>query len=242
MGGSVAVTLRKPDASEFRMTRWTNSMPWGICNDKMFNADEEHMDEYLEQWLGMKDDWDKNHKSGNFEFPMTDCYFPGAGLVPDGYGLVVVDHVNKVILDMQGYTSFDNINVAGIGLDIDNTDVDSKYSIFKEFMAAGKVKGVTTAESHKEGREYDELDTQDLDVWRDRIKNNFGSFGGAGIYQFIIDTAPFTIERFEECNSLETARMHLRVKELGFVLTDEENKFWAETIVEQKEEEEWDEG
>ncbi len=237
MGGSVAVTLRKPDASEFRMTRWTNSMPWGICNMKMFTADEKHMDEYLEQWLGMKKDWDKNHVGGNFKYPMTDCYFPSAGLAPDGYGLVVVDHINNVILDMQGYTSFDNISIAGIGLDIDNTDVDSKYLIFKEFLAAGKIKGVTTSKSHEEGREYDELDTQDLDVWHDRIKNCFGT---GGIYQFIIDTAPFTIERFEECSSLELARMHLRVKELGFVLTDEENKFWAETIVEMKQEEEED--
>ncbi|GAG29822.1 unnamed protein product, partial [marine sediment metagenome] len=127
MGGTTSVTLRKPDGEEFRMTRWTNSMPWGICNPRMFNKDESHMDDYLKQWLDMKEDYEKNVKTGKFELEMTDCYFPSEGLAPCGYGLTVVDHVNNIILDMQGYTSFHTMNVASVSLDIEKVD-DKHYS------------------------------------------------------------------------------------------------------------------
>jgi hypothetical protein len=251
MGGTTSVTLRKPDGEEFRMTRWTNSMPWGICNPRMFNANEAHMNLYLEQWLDMKRDYEKNHIGGNFEHNMTSCYFPSAGLAPCGYGLTVVDHVNNVILDMQGYCSFGDVNVAGVGLDIRksddgeqllcNMDDDSTFRTFKEFYDEGRILGVTTAKSYDEKRPYDPLPDVSFEEIVKLIATNYDRKGDHW-YQFIVDTAPFTIERFEECDHEETERMRQRVLELGFVLTDEENKEWDEFIKEQREEYEWEEG
>lgn len=247
MGGTTSVTLRKPDGEEFRMTRWTNSMPWGICNPRMFNADEAHMDAYLEQWLSMKDDYERNHIDGIFENEMTECYFPGEGLAPCGYGLTVVDHVNHVILDMQGYTSFHNMNVAGISLDINKTDEgkyecnmdDSNFLCFKEFLESDRIVGIEVINSTKDGLETIPLPTKDLSKLVDII-GNYDNPQKNKWFNFALDISPFTIERFEECNSLESARMHLRLKELGFEFTDAENAVWAEYIKEQKEDEEYD--
>ncbi len=248
MGGTTSVTLRKPNGDEYRMTRWTNSMPWGICNPRMFNADEAHMDDYLHQWLEMKADYEKNVKSGNFENEMTECYFPGEGLVPCGYGLTVVDHVNNVILDMQGYTSFGTMNVAGISLDIRKTDEgkyecdmdDSSFLCFKEFLEDDRIVGIEVASDTGYGLKTIPLPTNDLS----KLVNILGDYDNLTKkkwFNFAIDTAPFTIETFDECNSLEIARMHLRLKELGFELSDEENKVWADVIKERKEEEDYDE-
>jgi hypothetical protein len=248
MGGTTSVTLRKPDGEEFRMTRWTNSMPWGICNPRMFDANEKHMNEYLEQWLSMKEDYEKNHIGGNFEHNMTECYFPSAGLVPCGYGLTVVDHVNNVILDMQGYTSFDTVCVASVGLDINkvddthyscNIEDDSSFTSFKEFLEAGRITGVQVADrSTNYGLQTIPLPSTDLQKLVPLIGNNYSS--KESWYNFVLDTNPFTIETFEECNSLETARMYARLQELGFKFTDEENASWAEYIKEQKDEEEYE--
>ena len=242
MGGTTSITLRKPDSTEFRMTRWTNSMPWGVCNPRMFNADEKHMDEYLHQWLKMKDDWDRNHIGGKFENEMTDCYFPSAGLAPCGYGLTVVDHVNNVILDMQGYTSFHNMNVAGIALDITKTDEgryecrmdDSNFLCFKEFLEDDRIVGVEVINKEKNGLDVIPLPTKDLSKLVDIIGNYDNPLKNKW-FNFALDIHPFTIERFEECDSAETERMRQRVLELGFVLTDAENAEWDDFIAQLKE-------
>lgn len=240
MGGTTSVTLRKPSGDEFRMTRWTNSMPWGICNAKMFNSDEKHIDKYLSQWLEMKRDYEKNHFGGNFEFEMTDCYFPSAGLTPCGYGLTVVDHVNKVILDMQGYCSFDDMTVAGIGLEINKTDKgyeadvdpESSFSRMLEFIEEGRLLGVTTRKSYEEKRPYDEIESFELEYLVPKI---YGAVT-KDWYQFVIDTKPFTIERFSEYEPEALRDMRKRVLDLGFILTDEEEKGWEEVIKEAVEE------
>lgn len=248
MGGTTSVTLRKPSGEEFRMTRWTNSMPWGICNPRMFNANEDHMDDYLEQWLDMKDDYEAHKDTGNFEHNMTDCYFPSEGLVPCGYGLTVVDHVNNVILDSQGYTSFHNMNVAGISLDIHKTDdgkyecnmEDSNFLCFKEFLEDDRIIGVEVANPEGNGLVAVPLPTKDLA----ELVNIIGNYDHPlknKWYNFALDISPFTIETFEECDSLETARMYARVLELGFELSDVEKAAWSALICEQKEEEDFEE-
>lgn len=245
MGGTVAVTLRKPDGTEYRMNRWTNSMPWGIMNMKMLTHDMAHVDEYLEQWLGMKADYEKNKGTGKFEHNMTDCYFPSEGLAPCGYGLVVVDMVNNVILDMQGYTSFESMCAASIGMEHGNTygtqasDEDSNTSIFKAFLDAGKVTGMLTRDSFDKDLPRDEWYKPVTQSFEELLAEITGD--KRDIFDFKLDLAPFTYEKFEECEPQALRDYRARLLELGFTLTDEENKIWADTIKEYEEEEGFEE-
>ena len=247
MGGTTSVTLRKPSGEEFRMTRWTNSMPWGICNPRMFNADEAHMDEYLAQWLDMKRDYEANKDSGNFEHNMTECYFPGAGLAPCGYGLTVVDHVTHTIFDMQGYTSFHNMNVAGVGLDIRNVGEgkyecnmdDSNFLCFKEFLEEGRVTGIEAINEDNTGLELIPLPTNNLSELV-HILGDYDNKTKRSWFNFALDINPFTIKTFEE-SSIGAASMFACLEEAGFEFSDEERKEWADWIKERKEWEEEDE-
>ena len=248
MGGTTSVTLRKPSGEEFRMTRWTNSMPYGICNAKMFDADEAHMDEYLEQWLDMKRDYEANKDTGNFEHNMTDCYFPSAGLAPCGYGLTVVDHVTHTIFDMQGYTSFHNMSVAGVGLDINKVgegkyecsmDVGSSFLRFKDFLEEGRITGIEVINPEGNGLVTIPLPTKDLK----ELVNIIGDYDNKTSktwFNFALDISPFTIKRFEE-SSIGAASMFACLEEAGFEFSDEERKEWADWIKEKKEWEEEDE-
>jgi len=237
MGGTVAVTLRKPDGTEYRMDRWTNSMPWGIGNRKMITHDMAHVDEYLKEWLGMKEDYEQNKETGVYEYPMTDCYFPSEGLAPCGYGLVVVDMVNNVILSMQGYTSFDSLCAASISMDLPHgiNDPDSNVSIFKEFYDAGKVPGVMTRDSFKiadaGGDPYLPL-TQSFDELMEELVDP----DKRNLFDFKLDLSPFTLEEFEEYNPQALIKYRARLLELGFELTDKENEIWAAAIDEALEE------
>jgi len=234
MGGTVAVTLRKPDGTEYRMDRWTNSMPWGITNLKMLQHDMTHVDAYLEQWLEMKADYDKNNDSANFELNMTDCYFPSEGLAPCGYGLVVVDTVNNAILSMQGYTNFESICAASVGLDIPRGigDPDSSYECFKEFLEAGKVTGMMTRQSFDNATEDGMGDVYvPVDLTMDEIVAEITG-DKRDIYDFRIDLKPFTYEEFDEYEPNALKAMRARILELGFELSDSENKVWDECIKE----------
>ena len=235
MGGTVAVTLRKPDGAEYRMDRWTNSMPWGICNLKMLQSDEAHITEYLKPWLDMQDDWERNKESGVFENNMTSCYFPSMGLVPCGYGLVVVDHINKVILDMQGYSGLDNIAPVSLSLELPRKmpedgvftfDPDGSVVRFKEFLDAGLVKGIKTKDS------FDKLDmTFDQLVVKLMDWENTRDW-----YKFDLDLNGWSYESFGEYDPVAMKAMRNRILELGFVISDEENKAWDALIKEYEEE------
>ena len=71
MGGNLAWTVRRSDGTEYRMDRWTNAMSELVTNPAFFQEDEDHMATCLESWLAMKEDWEKNQGTGNYEKPMT---------------------------------------------------------------------------------------------------------------------------------------------------------------------------
>lgn len=246
MGGTVAVTLRKPDGIEYRMDRWTNSMPWGICNAKMLQSDEQHIADYLHQWIEMRDDYEANKDTGNFEHNMTDCYFPSDGLAPCGYGLVVVDHVNKVILDMQDYTTFDYIGAAGVGLEIPfdikngdkiELDPDGDAIRLKGFLDAGMVKGVSTRKSYDEKREYDDISGMSFSDILIKVSDS----KSRDWFQFVLDLGDWSYERFDDCDPQSLRNYRDRLLELGFKISKEENKVWEDLIKEYEEEYGYDE-
>jgi hypothetical protein len=197
------------------------------------------MDEYLEQWIDMKLDYEKNVETGNFEHNMTSCYFPSAGLAPCGYGLTVVDHVNNVILDMQGYTTFDSLYVAGVSLDIHKNDEgnyecrmdDSQFLCFKEFLEDDRILGIESINKNCDGLDVIPLPTKDLTELV-KILGDFDNAVKRKWFNFALDTRPFTIERFGEYDPNELRRMRERVLDLGFILTDDEEETWAEVIKE----------
>lgn len=117
MGGTIAVTIRTPDGQEYRMARWTNSLPSFTKSLKFIQKDSEHIQEYMKPYFEMKEDYKQNHRTGKFKFNMTGCYNPWGQCAPLGYGLVVIDMVNNIIADSQGYTHLTEIYSGHVALD-----------------------------------------------------------------------------------------------------------------------------
>lgn len=86
------------------MNRWTNSFPWFVHNLKFTNKEENHIQEYMQSWLMMKEDFEKNGP-GPFEHNMTKVYFPHDVIAPIEYGLVLIDMQKNKIFNMNNYST-----------------------------------------------------------------------------------------------------------------------------------------
>lgn len=229
MGGTIRVILREEDGTTHKMNRWTNSLPGFVNTLGFINKDKGHLNDYMEAYLDMKKDWEKNHESGNFELNMTDCYFPESEYIgPDDYGLVLFDQVNNKILSLQGYTQLGRVyagalvslfkedkglvGVRGGAIDAD----DEKEAL--ELYHAGKLK--TYQKWNRDTYEHEILEfTEDLikEELQDRDNN---------LNYVLIDLSPWELIDFDE--NLEGIRaLKEAVKELGFELTEEDEKGWA---------------
>jgi hypothetical protein len=188
---------------------------------------------------------------------MTPCYGDYTSLAPEGYGLIVLDQVEKKILEMQGYTSFGQQNTASISLGMDwNVLKDigagklplSKYIEelreqqedncaveFYDLCEAGKVVGRGQYDASIHGLRMSDLRGSSTEEIFKPVINRERGFG-----HFELDLSPYTVERFDE-NSKGAIRMRKRILELGFGLSDEEEKFWQDWINDELEQEAEDE-
>ena len=248
MGGTVAITLRLEDGTEYRMNRWTNSFPTFVNALGFIEKDPEHIKNYMQSWFDMKDDWERN-KDGKprsdgfggteppYEHNMTDMYAPyPAGLQPVSYGLLVLDMQKNVILTNQGYSVPGIINASAVRLDMEPID-DGKvtvvrYSAADNFLKLSKAGRIKRAENPKsnETREFDLSDPDELTLtlqhmFTDATKED--QFWSWAMYE--IDMSPFVIENFGD-GAERMPEMAARVKDLGFEITKEEQAGWYEWI------------
>jgi hypothetical protein len=154
---------------------------------------------------------------------------------------------------MQGYTSFGRQNTASIRLGMDwNVLKDigagklplSKYieelrgqhedncavEVY-DLCEAGRVVGLGQYDASIHGLRVSDLRGSSTEEVFETVISGKQGFG-----HFELDLSPYTVERFDE-NSKGAIRMRKRILELGFVLSDEEEKFWQEWINDELEQE-----
>jgi len=223
VGGTVALTIRFPDSTEFRMLRWTNILPWAFNNVDFLIEKSEHLVALMEQYHTMKADWDKHVSTGApLEYNMTSCYFPDGKLVPSGYGLVVVDMVNKVILSSQGYTHLGQEHGRLLEDTEDPDDTYSERRRMRMLIESRRIRyGVFMG---KDGREIKRTITS-LQEYEDRPKNTY-------LKSMPIDMNPYTVIDYEEYTASSQVDLRRQVLTLGFTLSDEEEEGWDDWISE----------
>lgn len=240
MGGTVAITVRKPDGQEFRMMRWTNALPHFVVNTRLLSKEEEHINDYIKTWQEMKQDYENKQR----QLPMSDVYVPydNKCLYPCGYGLVVVDMVNDVILSLQGYTSLDTFYFARFSNALhedkmnDNTLSDPKESDtyrLKCFFDEKRILGINRWDEKNQRIVIDKFK-----IKFDTLTKNIVKYEKKYLHNcFILDMKPFTVKKFEE-NSIGVEELKKEVLNLGFNLSKEEEIEWEDFKKRFEEEEE----
>ena len=142
MGGTVAVILRDHQGKVTPMLRWTNIMPYFFRQFNLFSNDVKLEKNWIKNFMKehdkMKKDYEKNKDTSNFEFDMTDTYFPYDTLAPYSYGLIVVDFLRKKLYTNQNYCSLEYLYPYNLKFDISNT------SELKNLKLAYKLKALDT--------------------------------------------------------------------------------------------------
>lgn len=87
MGGSIKVTVRFSEDHIESQMRWTNSLPYHFRTPKLITEPVQHWRDYLDKPSEYREDGENV-------------------VVPDGYGLVVIDLVTMTIAHSNGYSGF----------------------------------------------------------------------------------------------------------------------------------------
>lgn len=213
MGGTVAVTVRMPDGEEFRMNRWTNSL-LGFYEDlRFFKKSKRHVKRYLSQWLEMKVDWEENRGTKKFKHLMTSVYAPYPGLLaPNYYGIVVFDLMKNVVVSNQGYTAFSRSFVTDKNFD------PERWANQIKLFEAGRVK--TIQRFGRSNHDFFELPVPETkEEFLEKILSD------PFLTYLTYDTSPFEVFDYEESKKgLQEAKQ--KILDLGFVLTEKEEKAW----------------
>lgn len=253
MGGSIAVTLRR-NGQEWRMDRWTNSLP-GTIHDLDFLAGKpDSIQNYLQSWVDMAADWKANKATKAFALNMTPVYAPYPhGLKPSEYGLVVIDFDTSRILTCQEYSSIGSVDWMEFQFGPEAEKMNpGRAAMLRAFDARGRIQamkglvdttktqavaevlafqGATMEYSGQDALAFFRIPiTQGLEPLRAlgaRIADIYGQGMDMPIrfVQLSLDMAPFQVEEFDRCPT-DIAAMRDRVEQLGFVLTDKERKAW----------------
>ncbi len=222
MGGNVGFTIREEDGKEHRMCRWTNSTPDFINHSKFIEKDKEHLNDYLNTWYEMVEDY-----NGSQELPMSSCYVPGACLAPDGYGLIVVDYKTNTLLHLQGYTNYGRLLPSSINIATYDESPEAKEKIedCKKLITTGKI---TKARAFSKELNEHFIEIKDFDQVLLSISERFSTDEKRTLLcDLIIDMNPWVIKRFDE-DAEGVKNFKNEVLSLGFILTEEENKQWDE--------------
>ena len=153
MGGSIGVTIRTPDGEIHKMERWTNSTYYTFTDPKFMAGDPDTLKEYLDTWYEMC----KSYDDGTYkeDSPMAGIYCDPDGsrdkMTPSEYGLVYIDFVNKLFVNMNGYTSYDKVSDAKIQTLIMNRAHDEWDRNYLERIYT-QIKGFSVFDKDK--REY----------------------------------------------------------------------------------------
>lgn len=214
MGGPVKIVIRDPLGVVHKIDAWTGSIPSVFDNWRFFEEDPSIID-LAKEW----NDGDMNY------------------LAPGGYGLVLGDMVHKKILTCQGYHYPGKIHSAGYALSIMNkirsvTDNDIVINV-DNLWCAGRIKEIEIYNSKKKCMVRESLEKINT---VQEVVEKYG-LGNSSFWTFVIDTSPYVIEHFDESSS-GLIQMRKRVLELGFELTEEDEKQWSEEIKEKREYEE----
>jgi Lhr-like helicase len=209
MGGTISITLRTVDGKEYRMQRRINTFPSFLNNLKFINEDPTHIQDYLKAWLDMKEDYE----SGKLQLNMTSMYFPSCGLIPDEYGIIVIDMQKKEIIDcFQRYSTIGELFVCSM----ESIEGENR-PIFDALIHWNKIKHC-----------YMYVNQTRVDL---KIPTKFDDL----IYpltRLSLDMSPYKITRYEP-KQASIALAH--IEQLGFKLTYDEKKAWKEFIEEQEE-------
>jgi hypothetical protein len=177
------------------------------------------VDEYNEKKAAGKED----------EMGMCQCYVPQSGFIaPIEYGIIVIDYQTNKLVHCQGYSSLDSLYI----FEVDNIQREREDDrvVIKELIDNKKIKSLRVFYDREGGLsevpiEYKTINGQTKIVLSEELKEEEIIHKNG----YALDLSPWEIFRFEETEEgfIKTKE---KIKEIGFEITEEDEKLWQEFI------------
>ena len=175
MGGSINIAARFNDGDAICVDGWTNFIPRMVMNETTLSGDDSVVRETL------------------LETMRHDSYAGPQPFRASGYGIVVIDFVDRAIHSMQGYTGFGERKILASFTDLNRTgwtgDEAARLKSMMDFHENGNMDGFEVHAS-EEGRSL-------MDAGRLRVVES----AGKPIEPYVLDE-----KRFVELVKTDTAR------------------------------------
>ena len=222
MGGPVRIVVREPLGGVYCVNTWTGSIPWFFDNARFLNDDPGLLGQLI-----------------NYNDGLTNI------LAPDGYGLVVGDRQEKVILTCQNYLTpgsvfSSSIRMSWNGRILGEDKGERSCEIFEELYENGRINTLKPLDRDKPLIDISHLSYEEFYKAYSGVdpgwKNHFGAEYPSDWFA-MIDTDPYTIEVFE-VSSRGLRKMRSRLWDLDFPINDLSLAIWEEYLEEREEQEE----
>lgn len=217
MGGSINFVIRRPDGREHRLATWTGTMTYYATHIGTIQKDPGHIDALLSQ---------ENAEEGPY-------------LHPEGYGLVVIDQVNDVILSCQGYSEVgvfygSQIISAFAYADPSFESADSETLARLRGLLHANVPIHCRAAKRSAAGEVVVLDRGKISEDEARARYTLSAGTAPMFDRLLVDMSPFTVERFSDGARAASKALRRRVRELGFKISRAEMASWREWEADQE--------
>jgi len=206
MGGQVAVTIREENGTIHKLETSTRNLGWMIDNMKMLNKDPEHIKNIINKNVNI---W---------------------GMIPDMYGIVVIDLMTDHIISCQGYCRFGVMYATELSKYME--DREEPLGRLREFFDAKKIKACSSNDTRLPNvKLYMPSERPKTDTFPANNFKKFISFLDNHDDRLFInfDMSPFTVIQFAE----DYKKCLQEIKKLGFTLTPNEQGEWESWIREQ---------
>jgi hypothetical protein len=217
MGGAVAVTVRFSEKEQYRMD-------WGTRGINLFKhpgflmQDPEHLDACRARWV-------------NPEF--------AGSLSPSGYGLVVVDLVTKRIISFQNFTSVDTVHLVMSAQDpelAEEVKTLAENGFISQVVAWRREEGGDLTRLVVPLSDYGQIPGEAVVKAQELFDANFAKWEESGVgevipHELMVDTKFAVLSANASPREVDWPMVRRTlVDEMGFVLTESENKEWEQWI------------
>jgi len=223
MGGQINIAARFNDGDAICVDGWTNFIPRMVMNETTLSGDDSVVRETL------------------LETMRHDSYDGPQPFRASGYGIVVIDFIDKTIHSMQGYTGFGERKLLASFVDLRSSgwkgEEEDRARYMMDFLQDGKMDNFEVNPT-KEGQSLLEAgrlrvvesagkDIEpyllDVDKLVELTKNDTAQFlrnQERDMPQVVVDLTPFRVIDYPESGSLTDMKTHLRGA--GFPLRKED--------------------
>jgi hypothetical protein len=231
MGGHISVGVRRKDGSFRTIGVWTNPLKSYVLDKRFLEGSLDPIDEFFARYL-------KDDSEDSFGGPQA--------AIPGEYGFVLIDAVDRVVMNWSHYTRLSECRLDELGIDFDPSEstidfYDDEHSVEMRAIVTKHLRLVRRWDGEAQGWVEPPFapfgGDDDMAAFIVKQPAEVRTYGSGRVVQrpphlkFVLGSPAWEFIELDHHNEADFARARARV-EASIKLTDEEKAAWDEEFQE----------